>query len=401
MPRKIRTPLRRGRGARALIALALVLPLSGRPAAAAAPAGACAKWEEEAQGDENARALAQYSHDDPCFQQSLRFDASWIRGSTGPAVPPACDNAAIWARVRQAYVVALSSDPNDAIARGAAAFLKSSRVPLAAKPLHGAYGDFDVTDPAIRLDEPRYKELWKSLDGWAVFPERLKPLVAQTQSALIHEIAHARAYEALGDAYPFAENELVAYGDQALFVRARLRRDPSYEGLDRIDAAMSAALDSMADATPWWTRPLPASDIERAKAFSPGVRRRLGASGDQTNDWFLVRSMAGGLPDFEANTRKTGTVFGESVFADHRVLAQRATKAPEHDDLPEMIACGKEAADERTRTYLKNESALVRRRRAAWYTPDSFRRQEAYYRGERDRQRRQWAATSAPVQAPK
>ena len=289
--------------------LALILFLS-RPAAASDPAVAastadiCAPSQSAWERDALSRQVAENSHTDPCFQQEHRFVLKGF-DPTGPTRPPACDNEAIWRQVRQAYVEALQSDPDNPVARNAAAFLTMSRVPLATKYMYGAYGTFDTTNPTIHLDKALYEKLWASLDGWSHFAEELKPLVEETESPLVHEVAHARAFEARGDGYPFAEDELVAYGDQALFLRAKLRRDPAYMDLSKIDDAMSFALGETAvfAAKTWWTKPLSAAVIERAKTFTPDVRRRLGVTTYQTNDWFLVRSMAGGLKDFEANAR--------------------------------------------------------------------------------------------------
>ena len=382
-----------------LAPLALFLMLS-RPAAAADPApaaDACAPSQAAWESDDLSRKVAENSHTDPCFQQEHRWVLKGF-DPTGPATPPACDNEAIWRQVRRAYMDALGADPDNPVARSAAAFLTKSTVPLSTEYMFQVYGTFDTTNPTISLDKDRFEALWASLDGWSRFAERLQPVVEQTESPMVHEVAHARAYEALGDLYPFAEDELVAYGDQALFLRVKLRRDPGYMDLGKIDDAMSSALGetSVFAAKPWWSKALSAEVIERAKTFTPEVRRRLGVTTYQTNDWFLVRSMAGGLKAFEANAGAAGTVAGESVFADHRAFQERMTKPREHDSLPVMIDCRDRTTSEGLRRYLTREIALVQRRRAVWYAQESFRRQESYYRSALERQQKQWAATQAP-----
>jgi len=352
------------------------------PAADAPPQGrSCADIKAAAQISELAGSDFVSS---PCDAGSgVRFDDA------------VCDPRKVWGSLRRLYIRRLTSVPGDEVGRDAAEFLRTSSVTLKAidvglKMGPGVLAVYVPQAGRVELPIELFKPLWPLLKGSELPPEAAK-IVEATASSLVHELRHARQAHTLGFTDPgFFETEALAYADQALFIWARLEREPDHAGMEEFDRVLMSMAGLPATPSPWWKQPLKLSDLPRLKELRGAAKSLVGKSlrENTVNDWFFARSLAGGLDGLEANVRwlepgRTTSAFDlpADFFKEHAVAAKKSL-----EKLADCRDREKEPADrKRFEMIIKDREEDLRFHE----DPAQHERLAKYYKAERARQQEQ------------
>jgi hypothetical protein len=234
-----------------------------------------------------------------------------------------------WEAVRQAVLAALEAQPANAAAARAAAFWRRSGLALAEAPVSDAVGgpagsELDLRAGLIVLDARDLAPLWRAWPtrrraaALRLAAQRLAPVV-------VHELAHARLRDGLGEVPPFREEELLADAEETLYLWGLLERDPDALGLRAFDARVEPGRRPRAS---WWKSPPQGSDDEVDARVEAAARR-----GDDpwlAERWRLVRGLGGGYERFRRTLADGGVLGGVSIFEltdDERRAALADTRA--------------------------------------------------------------------------
>jgi hypothetical protein len=311
------------------------------------------------------RRIRQEEESDPC------------RGRAG------CGSAVVLEDLRRRYIVHLSSVPGDGVGMTAAEFLRTSSIAFSFVDLEEALATYDSIRDAVEFPERLFAPLWAGIKDSRLGPEA-EDVVERTAPALAHELRHARMLHELGFNEPgFAETESLAYADLALFLWARLERDPDYEGMGTFNRLLMSTAGFAAPSARWWREPVRASDLERLRAYTPSAKRLMGDAvmENTSNDWFLARSLAGGLAGLDANLERAQGLGLSAFQATGDFLARRAEDADR--SIAAMESCLRLERDPSGRRAFEDQIRLLKERRRFYTEPGLFQRLLDYYRRER------------------
>lgn len=299
-----------------------------------------------------------------------------------------CSSAAVSADLRRLYIEHLGSVPGDAVGRAAAEFLRTSSVNIAvvnleAKMVPGVWGIYDAALDEVEFHNRLFKPLWAKIEDSRLPPEA-EGVVEHTTPGLAHELRHARMDHELGFEEPgFRETESLAHADMALSLWARLEREPDYEGMGTFNGILLSTAGFPAPAAKWWKEPLKTADLERLFEYATVAKSLMGEELTERtlSDWFLVRSLAGGLAGLEANIAwfQGPTV---SAFEPQGDLFAERAKAVEQQ-IEDMGYCLELEDDPDGRLYLERLIRRLERFRKFYAEPESYQRLLGYYRRER------------------
>lgn len=228
----------------------------------------------------------------------------------------ACDPREVWTSLRALYIRNLASVDGDEVGREASAFLAASSVTLrGAAPAAGGDSRNSILlavyrhrENRITLSNALITGLWPRLEGSNLPPEA-EAAVDATAASIVHELRHARQAHELGyiDRI-FFETESLAYADEALFLWARLARDPDYQGMGTFNSVLLSTAGFPAPPAQWWKEPLDAADLPRLKAHKDIAKELMGPAlrNSTVNEWFAARSLGAGFAGMEEMLRWLG-----------------------------------------------------------------------------------------------
>ncbi len=213
---------------------------------------------------------------------------------------PVCDPDAVWASLRELYIVQLSSIVSDTVGREAAEFLRASSMTIVLADLElrsNAYGFYESRRKRIKLPRKIFEPLWPHLDGSKLPPEA-EAVVEITAAAMVHELRHARQDAALGglDIFVF-ETESLAHGDEALFLWSRYERDPERSASSEFNRRLVSTAGLPSPSPQWWKQPFEDESFAKFYDLTSVVKKEMGPllNASTVNDWFSARSLAGGF----------------------------------------------------------------------------------------------------------